>query len=384
MTGIRTALLVLVTALALASPAAADDMESAPQRPAPATEVQPEATPAPSVNASETRQVIWQTQVGCVSRCTNTTQVQQASQSSSTSQSGAEQQVSHTEQEVHQTQIGCPAVCLGDDADVETVHQTVLAAIEQDPPSTAGGAAVVQVIRQVQIGCRDHCRGASQEQHASQESTIDQAGAGVASVLQFIWQLQIGCMLFCEDTAQIQAAIQVSHTIQGGAPPERAPPLPQPPSAPPPTDPPPPPQTIVAPETAAAPAAYVAPPATPRSPLALPPEPRSTAGASQPVSGHAAPRRSTSRRPLLRPAARRPRDAGAPALSAGAPPAGRRPHRSASSSSRALSAAPEAIGSGPPGVAANGSGPLSADLLALLALALAAAAITMARRWNST
>jgi outer membrane biosynthesis protein TonB len=403
MSVMRTAhiLLVLMTELALASPAAAETTEvppptpesvelgpaapetgavqpaavqtvELPAAPAPATdELQPadgapetagavapapqptpesEATPPPPVIASETRQVIWQTQVGCVARCASTSQAQQASQVSSTSQSGVGQQVSDTQQMVRQTQVGCPAVCLEGDADVQAVYVAVLAAIRHDlPPGPLGerlmedvmsllgaalsadaagptatqeesahhllddaGVAVAQAIEQIQVGCVVRCRETWQEQHASQDTLTSQAAGGFASVLQFIWQLQIGCIAFCEDTVQIQEAAQESHVIQGEQP--EAPPEPGPEPQPGPVNPP------VPPEAPAAPAAPIAPPTAPQSPPVTPPaEPRSSGGRRQPGGRPATPPRFAPRRPRRPLALRHTQCKGAGALAPAAP-----------------------------------------------------------------
>ena len=309
---------------------------------------------------SDTRQVIWQTQVGCVSRCVNTSQSQQASQVSATSQTGAQDQTSSTHQEVHQTQVGCPAVCLGDDSDVDAVVAAILEALEQNLPAgvpgegttddvrllleealrpetsaprashhewSAGvigeaGAEVAQIVRQIQVGCVTQCRGAAQDQRAAQSSRTSQPAGSVSSVFQLIWQMQIGCIAFCEDAVQTQLAIQECETIQGEQP---APP--EPPSAPDAPEPPSPSDTYA--PAAAVPIAAVdiardtTAPTTPdpspplhQSPARAPAEPRTLGGRRQPTSGRAAPpRRSPLRRPdpaaahsgaasALRPAAR--------------------------------------------------------------------------------
>jgi hypothetical protein len=92
---------------------------------------------------------------------------------------------------------------------------------------------VFQVVWQVQVGCRTHCRGTSQSQSVIQwASTIQSASAAAGSgepgapgayaaeayntsiTVQFVWQLQIGCVAFCYETSQTQSARQWAETIQ--------------------------------------------------------------------------------------------------------------------------------------------------------------------------
>jgi hypothetical protein len=92
---------------------------------------------------------------------------------------------------------------------------------------------VFQVVWQVQVGCRTHCRGTSQSQSVIQWATTIQsasaaAGSGepgapgayaaeaynTSTTVQFVWQLQIGCVAFCYETSQTQSALQWAETIQ--------------------------------------------------------------------------------------------------------------------------------------------------------------------------
>jgi hypothetical protein len=92
---------------------------------------------------------------------------------------------------------------------------------------------VFQVVWQVQVGCRTHCRRTSQWQSVIQwASTTQSANATAGSAepgapgpyaaeaynasftVQFVWQLQIGCVAFCYETSQTQSALQWAETIQ--------------------------------------------------------------------------------------------------------------------------------------------------------------------------
>jgi hypothetical protein len=93
---------------------------------------------------------------------------------------------------------------------------------EQPPePVAVNRARTVQVIVQVQVGCRHHCVGTTQAQTAIQDARTDQtaiAPDGTArnqSVIeQYVWQLQLGCVAFCSGTVQTQTAEQRAQTTQ--------------------------------------------------------------------------------------------------------------------------------------------------------------------------
>jgi hypothetical protein len=88
----------------------------------------------------------------------------------------------------------------------------------------------IQVVVQVQRGCRTHCTGTSQTQRAVQVSETTQSATAVSggsgaggssaearnesSTIQFVWQTQIGCVAFCWHTSQSQEASQNASTIQ--------------------------------------------------------------------------------------------------------------------------------------------------------------------------
>jgi hypothetical protein len=93
---------------------------------------------------------------------------------------------------------------------------------EQPPaPLAENTTRTVQVIVQVQVGCRHHCEGTTQSQTAIQDARIDQtaiAPDGTARndsiIEQYVWQLQLGCVAFCAGTVQTQTVEQRAQTTQ--------------------------------------------------------------------------------------------------------------------------------------------------------------------------
>jgi hypothetical protein len=96
------------------------------------------------------------------------------------------------------------------------------------PPSGAteavNRARTVQVIVQVQVGCRHHCDGTAQSQTAVQEARTEQtavAPGGEArnesTIEQHVWQLQVGCVFFCAATVQTQTVVQQAAAVQTAA-----------------------------------------------------------------------------------------------------------------------------------------------------------------------
>ena len=97
---------------------------------------------------------------------------------------------------------------------------------EAEPSEPAGSDATavndsltVQVLVQVQRGCRSHCHGTSQTQVADQAAQTTQDASARADAeggealaanrsrsLQFVWQAQLGCVAFCYGTSQLQLA----------------------------------------------------------------------------------------------------------------------------------------------------------------------------------
>jgi hypothetical protein len=96
-----------------------------------------------------------------------------------------------------------------------------LPAEELAAPLADNSTRTVQVIVQVQVGCRHHCVGTSQTQTAIQDARTDQTAVapdGTArnhSVIeQYVWQLQLGCVAFCSGTVQTQTVEQRAQTTQ--------------------------------------------------------------------------------------------------------------------------------------------------------------------------
>jgi hypothetical protein len=96
-----------------------------------------------------------------------------------------------------------------------------LPAEEPSAPLAENTTRTVQVIVQVQIGCRHHCTDTSQTQTAIQDAHVEQtaiAPDGTArndsAIEQYIWQLQLGCVAFCAGTVQTQTAEQRAQTTQ--------------------------------------------------------------------------------------------------------------------------------------------------------------------------
>ncbi len=88
-------------------------------------------------------------------------------------------------------------------------------------PEAVSRTRTVQVVVQVQVGCRVHCRDTSQSQTAVQTVRTEQTAVapdGVArneSVTeQYAWQFQLGCVAFCERTSQTQTVEQHATTAQ--------------------------------------------------------------------------------------------------------------------------------------------------------------------------
>jgi hypothetical protein len=85
-------------------------------------------------------------------------------------------------------------------------------------PQPVNESRTIQVVVQVQVGCRIRCDGTVQAQTAVQVAQTTQTGTVNVSVIeQFVWQLQLGCVAFCTNTVQTQTAIQVATTTQTGA-----------------------------------------------------------------------------------------------------------------------------------------------------------------------
>jgi hypothetical protein len=88
-------------------------------------------------------------------------------------------------------------------------------------PEAVNRSRIVQVIVQVQVGCRRHCDGTSQAQTAIQQAQTEQSATApdgvavnVSVTEQYVWQLQLGCVAFCTATVQSQSVQQSAQTIQ--------------------------------------------------------------------------------------------------------------------------------------------------------------------------
>jgi hypothetical protein len=181
-------------------------------------------------NESVTVQFVWQTQIGCVAFCIETSQTQTATQWAQTSQSAT-------------ADGGASAVA-------QNLSQTV------------------QLVWQFQEGCREECYGTSQVQVISQGQATTQSAAAsswagaptlggdgaivlpgwlvalaenLAVTIQTIYQLQEAvCAEYCEGDSQVQDAAQEASVSQeaaarAGGPPADEPPAEEPQAAPPPT-----------------------------------------------------------------------------------------------------------------------------------------------------
>jgi outer membrane biosynthesis protein TonB len=92
-------------------------------------------------------------------------------------------------------------------------------------PTAVNESLTVQVVWQVQRGCRIHCHRTRQVQSSNQDAKTTQnadagapAGDATASnrsrTIQFVWQTQLGCVAFCYETSQEQSASQSAATEQ--------------------------------------------------------------------------------------------------------------------------------------------------------------------------
>jgi hypothetical protein len=169
----------------------------------------PPAT-ADARNESVTIQFVWQTQIGCVAFCVETTQTQAATQWAQTIQSAAAegdmsavaQNLSRTIQLVWQLQEGCREECYGT-SQVQVINQgkqttqSATATSGAGPPTLGADGAVVlpgwlvalaqnlgvtiQTIYQLQEAvCAEYCEGDSQVQEAQQEADVSQDAAARA------------------------------------------------------------------------------------------------------------------------------------------------------------------------------------------------------------
>jgi outer membrane biosynthesis protein TonB len=247
------------------APAEPVSAEPAPQtQPAPAQEPQtapapePQAAPAPApgdataTNESLTVQVVWQVQRGCRAHCYRTRQVQQANQDAKTTQNAEASAPagdatavnrSRTVQFVWQTQLGCVAFCYE-----TSQEQSAMQSAATDQSAAAGGADATasndsltrQFAFQFQRGCVYECYATSQHQSVAQASDTrqdatayandDEEGltelraafaelelwaASISATIQLSIQYQdADCRAYCRDELQEQLAEQQAVTTQ--------------------------------------------------------------------------------------------------------------------------------------------------------------------------
>jgi outer membrane biosynthesis protein TonB len=244
-----------------AEPAPAAEPQPAPAAepvhepaPAPAPETQPEPTPgdATAVNESLTVQVVWQVQRGCRIHCYRTHQVQSSNQDAKTTQNAdasapagdaTASNRSRTVQFVWQTQLGCVAFCYE-----TTQEQSASQSAATEQWATAGGADASasndsltrQFAFQFQRGCVYECYTSSQYQSVAQASETNQDAAAygydeeegladlraafaaveawaaqASATIQFSIQYQdADCRAYCRDEIQEQHAAQQAVTTQ--------------------------------------------------------------------------------------------------------------------------------------------------------------------------
>ncbi|HTU85397.1 MAG TPA: hypothetical protein VMF57_07455 [Solirubrobacteraceae bacterium] len=172
----------------------------------------PSAAPVPGIEQSVT------TQTSCQEQSSGPSQVESASQSSTTVQLV--------------------------DGPLPVIESSLVG-------SGSGPGAVsqtVQSIWQLQIGCLFYCTASEQIQDADESSTTvigvsgESAGSDgvVATVTQVIWQIQVGCLAWCYGATQVQQA-SAQNTLVSVSPPPTvpSPPDPEPVSDPGPTNSPP-------------------------------------------------------------------------------------------------------------------------------------------------
>ena len=218
-----------------------------------------QGTLAVAQNRSTVFQVVWQVQQGCRSYCYGTSQTQSAVQWSSTTQtavangdgaSGSSPSAAQAANEsltiqfAWQTQIGCVAFCY-ETSQVQTASQwaqtSQTAVAEADIEAWAQNLSeTLQYVWQLQEGCTTECHGVSQRQSSAQgQSTTQSAKAtgrgegggttlalgpdgvivlpgwlvalaeNLGASIQTIYQYQeADCLERCDGGAQVQEAVQ--------------------------------------------------------------------------------------------------------------------------------------------------------------------------------
>lgn len=94
-------------------------------------------------------------------------------------------------------------------------------------PSAQNFSITIQVLWQVQQGCKRYCNGSIQIQDAAQRATTLQitaatvptsgtpnAATGTSATIQVIVQTQLGCVAFCSGTTRLQSAVQQANVTQ--------------------------------------------------------------------------------------------------------------------------------------------------------------------------
>jgi hypothetical protein len=229
-------------------------------------------------NVGRVFQAIWQVQVGCRTYCDGTSQTQWASQQSDTTQSAtaiapegqssgaAAVNQSSTVQFVWQTQLGCVAFCwntsMNQSASQDAQTTQMATAVSDFGALAENVAETLQYIWQVQEGCEVECYGVNESQSVSQSLTTHQSATAtgppyptsagwrpdspesffswvtafaqnVGATVQRIFQHQeAGCLEHCGEEALVQAAAQRARTDQIAAAGDVPEPVSEPPSGP--------------------------------------------------------------------------------------------------------------------------------------------------------
>jgi hypothetical protein len=229
-------------------------------------------------NVGRVFQAIWQVQVGCRAYCDGTSQTQWASQQSDTSQSAtaiapegqssgaAALNQSSTVQFVWQTQLGCVAFCwntsMNQSASQDAQTTQMATAVSDFGALAENVAETLQYIWQVQEGCEVECYGVNESQSVSQSLTTHQSATATgppyptsagwrpdspesffswvtafaqnvgATVQRIFQQQEAGCLEHCGEEALVQAAAQRARTDQIAAAGDVPEPVSEPPSGP--------------------------------------------------------------------------------------------------------------------------------------------------------
>jgi hypothetical protein len=240
-------------------PATGHVPEQSPSEQSP--EAEPDHQPPPTGgnhaaagNESRVIQAVWQVQQGCRTYCHGTSQTQRSDQVSETNQrataisgesngggsSAHARNESSTIQFVWQMQIGCVAFCFNTSQSQEA-SQSSYTTQEADAQSALTAwaenlAETIQYVFQAQQGCEHECHGVSQHQSSTQGQTTNQSataeglgGGGlflvpdwlvayaqnIGATIQLIYQYQEAlCVEHCMGDAQLQEAIQRAVTDQ--------------------------------------------------------------------------------------------------------------------------------------------------------------------------